>query len=268
MITAMDLDGRGDGALAAYLDQVRSELQDGPAPTVETRLAVVLRDGLGGPPCDGRARSPRRTGAVEARTELSGRWRRARVALALVLAGGAALGTGAAGALPEPAQSVFDRATAAVGLGEVRPEGPGPAPTSNGERAPEATPLPLPRAGAAPDAVPGHVEATDRPAGPGTAPAPSLTDGGGPPAEGKSSAPPEGMPTSRPTLPPAASPAAGPQATPDLPAGAPGLSGAPPPIAPGDDGDYRPGPPDDPRPQSPGRGPAARTPLAAGGVHH
>ena len=257
MIPPPDLQHPDGDVLAAFLDQLRGELAEGPAPALDARLAAVLRSGLGRPAGEVVPAAPRRTTTVVARPGLAGTWRRARAALAVALAGGVVLGTGAAGALPGPVQSVFERAATAVGLGEDhdRPQIPAPTPgaaagasgapagrSSGADASAQATAEPVPGAPSpGPSEAPGPAGGGDhRPGADGAGGAPAATDEPLP-------SPRQAAPVTRPPGPPAAP---GPEPPLDLP----DPLGAAPPGAGGDSGGVPVGVP--------------RTPPATDGVHH
>ncbi|MDP8987272.1 MAG: hypothetical protein M3N11_02870, partial [Actinomycetota bacterium] len=115
-MTCLDDGGRHDGdqLLGAFADDVR-RAYTGPPPRVEPALAEVLASGAGTAAEDRRVPvvvPDRAAGGFLAR--LGGR--RPRVALSAAVASLTFLGAGAAGALPGPAQSAFDRAADAIGV--------------------------------------------------------------------------------------------------------------------------------------------------------
>lgn len=108
----------GDEELAALIQEVRCSAM-GPAPEARPQLLAVLTKGLGGcpelvtaPPAV--APPPRSRPRRRLADRLQGT--RARLALAAAVASVSFLGTGAAGALPGPAQSAFERTASAVGV--------------------------------------------------------------------------------------------------------------------------------------------------------
>jgi hypothetical protein len=115
----------GDRLLAAFVDDVRRRYAGGPAPTVGPALAEVLATGTGTAPAPTTPAvlpDPPAGGFV---AWLSGR--RPRLALGAAVASLSFLGVGAAGALPGPAQSAFERTADAVGIrlpAAVAPEPP------------------------------------------------------------------------------------------------------------------------------------------------
>lgn len=133
-----------DDQLRAFLADLRSAYAHGPAPVTTTRLASVLERGLagGGVAPDGLpAAVPPRVGP-RSRQPLVDRLqsRRLRLGLGAAVAGLTVFGTGAAGALPGPVQSVFERTVEVVGIElpeEVRTPEPVPVP---GEGAPMEAP--------------------------------------------------------------------------------------------------------------------------------
>ncbi len=121
-----------DDQLRAFVDEVRSCYAFGPPPETGARLATVLARGLAG-----EVASDQHPGAVPSPVEPRSRqpladrvqdWR-IRLGLGAAVAGLTFFGTGAAGALPAPVQSVFERTVEAVGidLPEAAPT-PRPAP--------------------------------------------------------------------------------------------------------------------------------------------
>lgn len=126
----------GDATFRAFADEVRA-YASGPPPTVRPDLASVLAVGIGGsdpaqhpaPASSG----PLEGGSRRLRDRLQGR--RGRVVLGLSVVSLTMLGTGGAGALPGPAQAVFERTAEVVGIelphesraDKVAPSG-GPAP--------------------------------------------------------------------------------------------------------------------------------------------
>ena len=184
--------------LRAFVEDVRT-YASGPPPVVRSDLAAVLAGGVGA--------AARRDDPVVARRgraegllgrALSGiQGRRGRLALGASVLGLSVLGTGGAGALPGPAQDVFQRTVEAVGIElpeEVRqsdplgpedraPQDPAPdAPVKGGDReVPEAPQPPPPRDDRRPDVRPGQDEPTS-PTTPRTPPRPR--DGAGAPGEG------------------------------------------------------------------------------------
>ena len=132
MRSPADIDDlQGDATLRAFADDVRAYAW-GPAPTVRADLASVLAGGIGGG-APAHAPAPARPGPLQG---ASGRWRdrlqarRGRVALGLSVLSLTVLGTGGAGALPGPAQAVFERTAEVVGIelpaATGRAETPGP----------------------------------------------------------------------------------------------------------------------------------------------
>lgn len=133
-----ELDLGGDDGLRAFVDAVRCAYAQGPPPEVGPRLSAVLTTGLGAlaPPVERPRADPL------PRSEVAGRWRRLdgrlearwlRVGLGAAVASLTFLGTGAAGALPGPAQSAFDETADALGI-----ELPEPVPTDDVPPAPAA----------------------------------------------------------------------------------------------------------------------------------
>ncbi|MDP9006579.1 MAG: hypothetical protein M3N15_06685 [Actinomycetota bacterium] len=126
-----------DEELAALVQEIRA-FASGPAPQARPALMAVLTHGLGGLP-DHAAAPVAPPPPATARRRLAERLQSARARL--VLGAGVVsvgfLSTGAAGALPGPAQSAFERAATAVGieLPEAARDGEG-APGPSG-RAPE-----------------------------------------------------------------------------------------------------------------------------------
>lgn len=115
-MTCLDDGGRHDGdqLVSAFAEDVR-RAYTGPPPQVGPALAEVLVSGTGTAAADRRVPvvvPDRAGGGFLAR--LGGR--RPRVALSAAVASLTFLGVGAAGALPGPAQSAFDRAADAIGV--------------------------------------------------------------------------------------------------------------------------------------------------------
>lgn len=164
-----DLDDlRGDEPLAALVDELRSYAR-GPAPAARPDLLRVLTEGLTGRP--GPTASPVPVPvATPPRRRLGERLqtRRARLVLGAAVASVGLLSTGAAGALPGPAQSALERAASAVGIelpGAASDGGPGPG-------SPQQPPGAQNDAGAS-GSEPGSpppVPSLDRPAEDGTSP--------------------------------------------------------------------------------------------------
>ena len=134
-------DLQGDATLRAFADEVRAYAW-GPPPTVRADLASVLAGGIGGS-APAQEPAPARPGPLQG---ASGRLRdrlqarRGRVALGLSVLSLTMLGTGGAGALPGPAQAVFERTAEVVGIelpaatGRAETPGPsGPAPEAPAE---------------------------------------------------------------------------------------------------------------------------------------
>lgn len=136
-----------DHDLHGLVEELRSIYTFGPPPEPGVRLAAVLARGLRpGTGLDEQTAiapvplvvtRPRRRGTAR----LQGR--RARLGLAAAVAGLSVLGTGAAGALPGPVQSAFERAVEAVGLD--LPDAPPTAPAI--PASPRATPMTSPSRG-------------------------------------------------------------------------------------------------------------------------
>ncbi|CAN5742963.1 hypothetical protein BH23ACT1_BH23ACT1_08950 [soil metagenome] len=152
---------QGDATLRAFADDIRA-YASGPAPTVRADLASVLAVGIGGgaPAHDpAAARSGPLLGASgRLRDRLQGR--RGRVALGLSVLSLTMLGTGGAGALPAPAQAVFERTAEVMGIElphESRPD----------EVAPRGEPATEPGGPVGPvdgdERVPGDGRSPDRP---------------------------------------------------------------------------------------------------------
>jgi hypothetical protein len=179
------LDLVADEPLCAFVDQVRSTYAFGPPPEIGTRLSAVLTRGLG------TVEAAERRMAAPARPtwRLAGRvqGRRARLGLGAAVASLTFLGTGAAGALPGPAQSAFEHTAEVVGIElpvPTRRETP-PAPPENEPGAEPA--VPTGGGGGSDGAGPGVEEPE-----PGPSPAPT---GGGPgPGGGPPAAPEAGRP--------------------------------------------------------------------------
>ncbi|MBW3643339.1 MAG: hypothetical protein KY447_10540 [Actinobacteria bacterium] len=106
----------GDEKLAALVQEIRA-YAGGPAPEARPALMAVLTRGLAGPPGHGAPPVPVPAPAAS-RRRLGERLQtsRARLVLGAAVASVGFLSTGAAGALPGPAQSAFARATTAVGI--------------------------------------------------------------------------------------------------------------------------------------------------------
>lgn len=129
-----DLDGPevgGDERLLAVVEEIRA-YASGPPPEVRPALLAVFTHGLAAhpdvfaPPIAPPASTPRRRLAHRLGTA------RARLALGVAVGSITVFSTGAAGALPDPAQSAFERVASAVGIDlpeEVRgpDDAPGPA---------------------------------------------------------------------------------------------------------------------------------------------
>jgi hypothetical protein len=153
----------GDRLVAAFVDDVRRRYAVGPAPRVGPALAEVLATGTGTAPAPTTPAvlpDPPAGGFV---AWLSGR--RPRLALGAAVASLSFLGVGAAGALPEPAQSAFERTADAVGIrlpAAVAPEPPAPVVTD--PEGPAGTPW---RAGDDHDREAGSPPASVAPAGDG-----------------------------------------------------------------------------------------------------
>ena len=158
-----ELDGQlhAEPGLRAFVEDVRA-YASGPPPVVRSDLAAVLAGGVGA--AAGRDEPvvirPGRAEGLLGRVLGGIQGRRGRLALGASVLGLSVLGTGGAGALPGPAQDVFQRTVEAVGIElpeEVRriddptPQGPSPQEPSPQEPTPHA-----PLEGGAPD---GH----DRP---------------------------------------------------------------------------------------------------------
>ncbi len=112
----LDPELAGDEKLAALVQQIRASAT-GPAPQARPALMAVLTRGVAGLP--GHAAPPLAPPApATTRRRLGERLQttRARLVLGGAVASVGLLSTGAAGALPGPAQSVFARAATAVGL--------------------------------------------------------------------------------------------------------------------------------------------------------
>ncbi|MDP9006894.1 MAG: hypothetical protein M3N15_08270 [Actinomycetota bacterium] len=106
----------GDERLAAVVEEIRV-YATGPAPAVGPVLMAVLAQGLGAG--SGRVARPLPAPAPSApRRRLARRLQagRARLVLGAAVASVGFLSTGAAGALPGPAQSAFERAAIAAGI--------------------------------------------------------------------------------------------------------------------------------------------------------
>ena len=104
----------GDEKLAALVQEIGA-YATGPAPEARPALMAVLTRGLAGLPAHAGAPVPT---AVVPRARLGERLQtsRARLVLAAAVASVGFLSSGAAGALPGPAQSAFARAATAVGI--------------------------------------------------------------------------------------------------------------------------------------------------------
>ncbi len=134
-----------DDQLRAFVDEVRSSYAFGPPPETGARLATVLARGLAG-----EVASDQHPGAVPSPVEPRSRqpladrvqdWR-IRLGLGAAVAGLTFFGTGAAGALPGPVQSVFERTVEVVGIDlpeAARTPRPAPAPAPGGD-APTVSP--------------------------------------------------------------------------------------------------------------------------------
>jgi hypothetical protein len=112
----LDPELAGDEKLAALVQEIRA-FATGPAPHARPALVAVLTRGVAGLP--GQAGPPLPPPApVTSRRRLGERLQtsRARLVLGGAVASVGLLSTGAAGALPGPAQSAFARTAAAVGL--------------------------------------------------------------------------------------------------------------------------------------------------------
>lgn len=242
------MDLGNDEALRAFVDDVRSAYAFGPPPRIGPRLSAVLTRGLGP---EGEAERPlaaptahpaRRTWRLAGRLQ----GRRARLGLGAAVASLTFLGTGAAGALPGPAQSAFERTAAVVGIELPEPtrpvapsaptdQGPGTEPagrtdSGDGPGSPPAGPRPsAPEPGSPPVSFGGGADD-----GPPAAPQPSRPGDAGPPGdtgEGAGGQPGQGPPDGVPA--------------PSAP-GPPDRSGTgPPPGAPGPPGGSSEGPGDD-----------------------
>lgn len=173
-------DLRGDPALRAFADDVRL-YASGPLPKVGPDLAAVLAGGIGAgaAPPDPAVVRP---GPVEGAHRRLGhrlQGRRGRLVLGASVLSLTLLGTGAAGALPGPAQKAFEHTAEVVGIDlpeETRqddaPEPDGPAPVEPGGRGGpddgEEIPPPLD------EREPGQAPVDD-----GSGPAPSTPPAGG-----------------------------------------------------------------------------------------
>ncbi|MBW3575888.1 MAG: hypothetical protein KY450_13800 [Actinobacteria bacterium] len=106
----------GDEKLAALVQEIRA-YASGPAPEARPALMAVLNRGVAGLPGHG-ARPVPVPAPAAVRRRLGERLQtsRARLVLGAAVASVGFLSTGAAGALPGPAQSAFARATTAVGI--------------------------------------------------------------------------------------------------------------------------------------------------------
>ena len=165
-----DIDGAGDERLQGFVADLRSLYAFGPPPQVGPRLSAVLTGGLGaaGQRADAPANSAERVpgrpvGGGDGPRWLAG-WlqgRRTRIGLGAAVASLTLLGTGAAGALPGPAQSAFERTVGAVidlpvparpsepsrspatgpGTDPGRPDGAGPRGSTDAGGPPESLPL-------------------------------------------------------------------------------------------------------------------------------
>lgn len=240
-----------DEALAVLVADIRTALTTGPGPEITPQLMAVLTRGRAGCTDPFAAPAPVAPPLARPRRRLADRLEstRARLALGLAVASISFLGTGAAGALPGPAQSAFERTASAVGVdlpGVVGRDEDAPAPAGPAP----GTPAPLP-------------EGSD-PGQPAPEPAPSTDPGdptGGPPGgeEGPARAPEGGerpgnelsrdAREGRPVEVPAPVPPGRPEGT-GPPAGVPAPDGT--------RGD-RPGPP-----VAPAVGPGAGSPWGAG----
>lgn len=126
-----------DDQLRAFVDDLRSTYVFGPPPETTARLATVLARGLagGGVPDERLAAVPPPAQPIARRTLAD--WlqsRRLRLGLGAAAAGLTIFSTGAAGALPGPVQSVFERSVEVVGIDLPKaaqtPE-PGPMPAES-----------------------------------------------------------------------------------------------------------------------------------------
>ncbi len=108
-----------DDQLRAFVDEVRSSYAFGPPPETGARLATVLARGLAGEVAsDQHPRAVPSPVEPRSRQPLADRvqdWR-IRLGLGAAVAGLTFFGTGAAGALPGPVQSVFERTVEVVGI--------------------------------------------------------------------------------------------------------------------------------------------------------
>lgn len=133
---------QGDPALSAFFDDVRTYAY-GPPPALRPDLAKVLEQGMGSATVREQPVVARPGPLQGALGGLLGRvqGRRGRLGLGASVLALTVLGTGSAGALPGPAQKVFERTADVVGIDlpeEARPIDPPPA---QGPEPDERTPV-------------------------------------------------------------------------------------------------------------------------------
>lgn len=219
----------GDPALCAFVDDLRA-YASGPPPAVGQALAGVLTVGVGGGAArhaPAVARPDRVDGGRQwLRHRLQGR--RGRLALGASVLSLTLLGTGAAGALPGPAQAIFERTAEVVGIElpeEARrdeapaPSGPAPVVPGDQDGPDDGREAPRPRDEREPAPLPvddGRGPAPSTPAGAGDR-GPGAPDGAGAPGDDLSREARERAPESLPT--PVSPPRPGPPDT--LPGGPP-----------------------------------------------
>ncbi|HUF33246.1 MAG TPA: hypothetical protein VMN58_08585 [Acidimicrobiales bacterium] len=165
------LEGTGDFAVAEALAPLRAAVDATEVPPAGGQLAAVFAEGVQG------RTAPGTVPAVPAARPTRSRQRRRAVLGGAV---GLALltGTGGAGALPGPAQSVFDRASGAVGIDRANEER-----SETETPADEIVPVDETPPATLPDDLPGVARIDTPPATPGAAPtAPPAPLEFGPPA--------------------------------------------------------------------------------------